>query len=92
MPKVSPRHSSLKDYYKQVTTDLSLPLPIDGAEYVTTHQAFGQISPPTPFEGLEQINWVCDQRNLDRIGENFPNNDIRPSTTWTAQPPIFTRD
>ena len=45
--------------------------------------------PSTPFEGLEQINWASDQLNLDRIGEQFSHNDLRPSINWTPQPPTF---
>ena len=41
------------------------------------------MSPSTLFEGLHQINWASDQRNLDTIGKQFPHNDIRPSTNWT---------
>ena len=49
------------------------------------------MSPPTPFEGLEQINWATDRRNVDRISKQLPNNDIRPNTNWTSQPPTLTR-
>ena len=52
---------------------------------------FRKMSPPTPFEGLEQINLESDQRNWDRISEQFPNNDIRPSTNGAPKTLIFTR-
>ena len=50
------------------------------------------MSPPTTFEGLEQINWASDQRTVDIIGEQLLNYDIRPSTNWAPQPPTLTRD
>ena len=50
------------------------------------------MSPQKLFEGLEKNKWVSDQRNVDRLSEQFPNNDIRPSTNWTPQSPTLTRD
>ena len=78
--------------YEQATVDLPAPLPTDGAEPFTYDHTFRQMSPSTSFEGLEQINWVSDQRNLERISEKLFHNDMRPSANWTPQPPTFIRD
>ena len=48
--------------------------------------------PLTLFGGLEQINQVPDQINLDRTGENLSHNDIRPSTNRTPKTPNLMRD
>ena len=53
---------------------------------------FRLISPPTPFEGLEQNNSALYEKNVGRISEQFPNNDIRPRTNWTLQPPTLIRN
>ena len=83
----------MRDNYEQVTTDLSLSPPqIDEAEHFITDQTFRLRAPPTPLEGLGQINYVLDQRDMDRIIEQFPSNDILPSTNWTPQPPTLIRN
>ena len=50
------------------------------------------MSPSTPLKGLEEINLVSDQMNLDRASEKCSHNDIKPRTNWTSQPPTFMRD
>ena len=51
-PKVLPIHSSFKNPYKQVTTDLPPPLPIDEVEHFISEQTFRLRSTPTGFEEL----------------------------------------
>ena len=42
-------------------------------------------SPPTPFEGL--MNYAPDQRDMDRLNEQFSSNETQPSTNWIPQTP-----
>ena len=79
-PKVTPRQSSLRDNYKQVTTDLPpQPPQIGEVEHFITDQSFRPRSHPTPLEGLGETNYASDQRDMESIVEQFPSNDIWPS-------------
>ena len=72
-----------KANYEEITADIST---TDRTEFFTSDQTFRQMSPSTPWGGLEQINWASNQMNLDKTSEtsHIMTSDLGP--IWHPNP------